>query len=236
MKSSTISRNDAAHMRRFMQNLKNRGFMAQTVVSDRSPLYPGTIDTVWPAADHQFCVFHVMAEINKLILGASRDVRKQLKPKQIKKGRGRPSRRQQALVRKKKEKLKQAENLFRNRHDLVRKRSKMSKTQKQRLDLLTSLSPTLVTLRKFTDDLHALFSLRPSPSKAWQIWRRMRRTAKYRQIPALAKALEVLCKPNMNKLLVYLKQSLHQRTKIRTNNHVESSNRKLRYLEKVRYK
>ena len=231
-----VSRNDAAHMRRFMQNLKNRGFMAQTVVSDRSPLYPGTIDTVWPAADHQLCVFHVMAEINKLILGASRDVRKQLKPKQIKKGRGRPSRRQQALVRKKKEKLKQAENLFRNRHDLVRKRSKMSKTQKQRLDLLTSLSPTLVTLRKFTDDLHALFSLRPSPSKAWQIWRRMRRTAKYRQIPALAKALEVLCKPNMNKLLVYLKQPLHQRTKIRTNNHVESSNRKLRYLEKVRYK
>ena len=109
--------------------------MAQTVVSDRSPLYPGTIDTVWPAADHQLCVFHVMAEINKLILGASRDVRKQLKPKQIKKGRGRPSRRQQALVRKKKEKLKQAVNLFRNRHDLVRKRSKMSKTQKQRLDL-----------------------------------------------------------------------------------------------------
>ena len=146
------------------------------------------------------------------------------------------SRRQQALVRKKKEKLKQAENLFRNRHDLVRKRSKMSKTQKQRLDLLTSLSPTLVTLRKFTDDLHTLFSLRRSPSKAWQIWRRMRRTAKYRQIPALAKALEVLCKPNMNKLLVYLKQPLHQRTKIRTNNHVERCNRKLRYLEKVRYK
>ena len=231
-----VSKNDAAHMQRFMRNLKNRGFSPDTVVSDRSPLYPGTIQSVWPAAKHQLCVFHVIAEMNKLVLDAARQVRRELKPKRIKKGRGRPSRRQQARARKLKEKRAQAEMLFRHRHGLVRKRSKMTSQQKRRLDQLTSLSPTLVTLRKFTDDVHELFSLRRRPDKAWRIWRRMRRCAKYRNIPSLAKALEILSKANIEKLLVYLDKPLADRTKTRTNNHVERCNRKLRYLEKVRYK
>ena len=174
--------------------------------------------------------------MNKLVLDAARQVRRELNPKQIKKGRGRPSRRQQANVRKLKEKRAQAEKLFRHRHVLVRKRSKMTAKQKKRLEQLSSLSPTLVTLRKFTDDVHALFSLRRQPDKAWQIWRRMRRSAKYLEIPSLAKALEILNKSNMEKLLVYLDRPPSERTKTRTNNHVERCNRKLRYLEKVRYK
>lgn len=231
-----VSRNDAAHMRRFMQNLKNRGFLPDTVVSDRSPLYPKTLQAVWPDANHQLCIFHVIAEINKLILRAAREVRRDLKPKQLKKGRGRPSRRQRAKVRKLKQKQAQAEKLFRSRYSLVRKRSKMTAQQTRKLQELTSLSPILVTLRKFTDDLHKLFLIRRSPAKAWQIWRRMRRTAKYRNISSLAKALDVLSKANMQKLLVYLDRPTGQRSKTRTNNHVERCNRKLRYLEKVRYK
>jgi len=231
-----VSRNDAAHMHRFMRNLKNRGFSPDTVVSDRSPLYPATIESVWPEAQHQLCVFHVIAEINKLILDAARQVRCELKPKQIKKGRGRPSRRQQARARKLKEKRAQADMLFRSRHVLVRKRSKMTSQQKQRLEQLRSLSPTLATLRKFTDDVHALFSVRRNLDKAWRIWRRMRHSAKYRSVPSLAKALDILSKANMEKLLVYLNRPLANRTKTRTNNHVERCNRKLRYLEKIRYK
>ena len=231
-----VSRNDAAHMLRFMRNLKNHGFSPDTVVSDRSPLYPTAIESVWPKAKHQLCVFHVIAEINKLILDAVRQVRRELKPKQIKKGRGRPRRKQQAKARKLKEQRAQADLLFRSRHVLVRKRSKMTSQQRQRLEQLTSLSPILKTLRKFTDDLHALFLVRRSQEKAWQIWRRMRRCAKYLGVPSLAKALEILSKSNVKKLLVYLNQPLVNRTKTRTNNHVERCNRKLRYLEKVRYK
>lgn len=231
-----VSRNDAAHMRRFMKNLKNRGFSPNTVVSDRSHLYPSTLAAVWPEAQHQLCVFHVIAEINKLILKEVRKIRRELKPKQIKKGRGRPSKKMQARVAKLKKKQAQADALFRQRHALVRKRSKMNTKQLEQLDQLTALSPTLATLRKFTDDLHALFSLRRSKTKAWKIWRSMRRRAKYLGIESLAKALEVLSKANMKKLLVYLDQPLENRTKTRTNNHVERCNRKLRYLEKVRYK
>ena len=174
--------------------------------------------------------------MNKLVLNTARQVRRDLKPKQIKKGRGRPSRRQQSRARKLKEQRAQAEKLFRSRHVLVRKRSKMTSKHKKRLEELTALSPTLVTLRKFTDDVHELFSLRRSPEQAWKIWRRMRRCAKYLNIPSLAKALEILSKPNMEKLLAYLERPLSERTRTRTNNHVERCNRKLRYLEKVRYK
>ena len=231
-----VSRNDAAHMRRFMLNLKNRGFSPNTVVSDRSPLYPPTLAQVWPEAQHQLCVFHVIAEINKLIIREVRKIRRELKPKQFKKSPGRPSKRQQVRITKLKKKQAQSDALFRQRHVLVRKRSKMNTKQLQQLEQLTALSPTLVTLRKFTDDLHALFSLRRSKEKAWKIWRSMRRKAKYLGIESLAKALEILNKDNMQKLLVYLGQPLTNRTKTRTNNHVERCNRKLRYLEKIRYK
>lgn len=231
-----VSKNDTAHMIRFMRNLKNRGFSPHTVISDRSPLYPTSIQSVWPQASHQLCVFHVISEVNKLVLDTARQIRRELKPKQIKKGRGRPSRKQQAKTRQLKKQRAQADKLFRHRHVLVRKRSKMTKRHKQVLQELVSLSPVLQTLRSFTDDMHALFTVRRSKHRAWQIWRRMRRSEKYLKVPALKKALEVLSKENMQKLLVYLDEPLIHRTKTRTNNHVERCNRKLRYLEKVRYK
>ena len=146
------------------------------------------------------------------------------------------SRKQQARARKRKAQRAQAEKLFRSRYSLARKRSKMTRQQTKRLHELTSLSPVLETLRSFSDDVHAMFSLRRSKQQAWKIWRRIRRSPKYRGVPELAKAVELLSKPTMEKLLVYLDSPLSIRTKTRTNNHVERCNRKLRYLEKVRYK
>lgn len=231
-----VSSNDAAHMLRFLGNLKNHGFSPKTVVSDRSPLYPKTIAEVWPEANHQLCVFHVISEINDHVLDAVREVRRAIKPKQIKKGRGRPGRRQRARAKKLKEQRDQADRLFRRRHLLVTKRSNMSRQDRATLDELLSLSPQLKTLRSFVDDLHQLFAIRRSPEQAWKIWRRMRRNASYLANGHLAKALEVLKKENMVKLLSYLQEATCNRSKVRTNNHVERCNRVLRYLEKVRYK
>jgi hypothetical protein len=231
-----VSSNDAEHMLRFMQNLKNHGFSPHTVVSDRSPLYPSSIESVWPTARHQLCVFHAIAEINKLILNAVRECRRSLKPKRIKKGRGRPNKRQQARAKKLRQQRKRAERLFRNRHLVVRRKSKLTSAQLRTLHELLSLSPILKTLRAFADDVYALFAIRRSKQQAWRIWRRIRRTRKYLAISALKKALEILSKSNMQKLAVYLDKPLAVRSKTRTNNHVERCNRRLRYLEKVRYK
>ena len=231
-----VSSNDAAHMLRFLRNLKNQGFSPETAITDRSPLYPKTIAEVWPKAKHQLCVFHVISDINDLVLDAAREVRRELKPKRIKKGKGRPSKRMRDRVKKLKEQKAQADKLFRRRHLLVTKKSNLQANDRSTLDELLSLSPTLGTLRSFVDDLHELFAVRRGKDQAWKIWRRMRRNQSYLKNEHLRKALEILSKDNMLKLLTYLDRPTSIRSKVRTNNHVERCNRVLRYLEKVRYK
>lgn len=231
-----VSKNDGAHMLRFLKNLKNHGFSPKTVITDRSPLYPKTIAQVWPEANHQLCVFHVTSEVNDHVLDAVRDVRRAIKPKRVKKGRGRPNKRNRARVRKIKEQREQADRLFRRRHLIVTKKSNLKGTDRTTLDELLCLSPTLGVLRSFVEDLHELFAVRRSKAQAWKIWRRMRRNRSYLGNEHLVKALEVLNKENMVKLLSYLNRPVSVRSKVRTNNHVERCNRVLRYLEKVRYK
>ena len=231
-----VSSNDGAHMIRFLRNLKNHGFFPKTVISDRSPLYPKTITEVWPEAKHQLCVFHVMSDVNDHVLDAVRDVRRAIKPKRVKKGKGRPSKRHQARVKKLKEQREQADRLFRRRHLIVTKQSNIQDEDISTLEELLTLSPTLKTLRSFVDDMNELFALRRSKKQAWKIWRRMRRNQAYLRNEHLCKALEVLNKDNMIKLLAYLDRPPSVRSKVRTNNHVERCNRVLRYLEKVRYK
>ncbi|MCA9121593.1 MAG: transposase [Planctomycetaceae bacterium] len=98
---------------------------------------------------------------------------------------------------------------------------------------LLSLLPKLDTLHSFVDDLQELFAVRRSQDQAWKIWRRMQA---YLNNAHLRKALEVLSKANMLKLLTYLDRPASIRSTVRTNNHVERCNRVLRYLEKLRYK
>ena len=46
------------------------------MVTDGSNLHPAVIAEFWSEADHQLCVFHVIKDINKLILDAVRRVQK----------------------------------------------------------------------------------------------------------------------------------------------------------------
>ena len=154
----------------------------------------------------------------------------------MKRGRGCPSKRQRARTKKRKEQRDQADRLFRRRHLIVTKRSNIKSEDLSPLDELLDMSPTLRTLRAFVDDLHELFALRRSKHQAWRIWKRMRRKRTYLSNVPLRKALDILDKDNMTKLLTYLDNAPSTRTKVRTNNHVERCNRVLRYLEKVRYK
>jgi MULE transposase domain len=48
----------------------------KVVVTDGSNLYSSVLAELWPNSDHQLCVFHVIKDINKLILGAVRQMRK----------------------------------------------------------------------------------------------------------------------------------------------------------------
>ena len=156
----------------------------------------------------------MIPEVNDHVLDAVREVRRAIKPKRIKKGRGRPSRRNRARAKKLKEKRDQADRLFRRRHLVVTKNANLTSRDRRTLSELLELSPDLGVLRRFVVDLHALFAVRRSKDQAWKIWRRMRRNQSYLANEHLAKALEVLRKENMVKLLSYLDQPVSIRGKI----------------------
>jgi transposase-like protein len=70
-----VDKNDQAHMRRFLGNLKTWGFTPRVVVTDGSNLYPAVLAELWPDVNHQLCVFHVIKAMNELILDIVRRMR-----------------------------------------------------------------------------------------------------------------------------------------------------------------
>jgi hypothetical protein len=70
-----VAANDRDHMGRFLKNLKTWGFDPRVVVTDGSNLYPGVLAELWPDAEHQLGVFHVIKDINEAILDAVRRMR-----------------------------------------------------------------------------------------------------------------------------------------------------------------
>ena len=99
--------------------------------------------------------------------------------------------------------------------------------------MLTYL-PELATLRQFADRIYWLFD---TPKDYHQASCRLSvivRDAAFRAVPELVKAMEQLSEEKFPKIMAYLKNPVSRR--VRTNNHVERTNRMVRFLEKVRYK
>ena len=94
MAFALVRANDQDHMRRFLDNLKNWGFVPQVVITDGSNLYPSVLAELWPAARHQLCVFHVLKDINECVFDALRRLRRGLAQQSKRRRRGRPSKAQ----------------------------------------------------------------------------------------------------------------------------------------------
>jgi hypothetical protein len=233
-----VDKNDQDHMGRFLGNLKNWGFLPKVVVTDGSNLYPKLLAELWPESDHQLCIFHVIKDINKLILDAVRRMRKAMnrrgqagrKKKRGRKGaksKGRAAR--QGLTVKEK-----ANFVYKHRYLIVKRRQNLTESERDDLTRMLEYLPELATLRRFADRIYWLFD---SPKDAHQAGCRRAAVVRdwaFQGVPELAKAMEQLEPEKFAKLMAYLKNPLSQR--VRTNNHVERTNRLFRFLEKVRYK
>jgi ssDNA-binding Zn-finger/Zn-ribbon topoisomerase 1 len=233
-----VAANDQDHMRRFLRNLKAWGLSPKVVVTDGSNLYPAVLGELWPDADHQLCVFHVIKDINKSILDAVRRLRKAMNRRGKagrKKKRGRKGKKAKAAVARRGLTVKaKAHFVFKRRYLIVKRREKL--TESERADLVRMLGylPELATLRRFADRIYWLFD---TPKDYHQA--RCRRSAvvrdpSFQAVPELAGALEQLNEEKFAKLMAYLNNPVCRR--VRTNNHVERTNRLFRFLEKVRYK
>src|SRR3954464_13582809 len=133
-----VAANDQDHMRRFLGNLKAWGLDPEVVVTDGSNLYPGVLGELWPKADHQLCVFHVIKDINKIVLDAVRRVRTAMSRRGKagrKKKRGRKGAKAKAAPARRGLTVKaKAHFVFKHRHLVVKRREKL--TEGERADLV----------------------------------------------------------------------------------------------------
>lgn len=231
-----VSSNDQDHLRRFLGNLKSYGFVPQVVVTDGSNLYPKVLAELWPMARHQLCVFHVLKDINEHVLAALRRLRRQhAQARARKRRRGRPSKAERR-ARRCQDATRKAEAYFvwKQRYLLVTRPEHLSDEQQLLLSRMFEYIPELLRLREFVLCVYGLFDSDLSARQACNRWLALDATKEYGSDPNLAKALAMLSPEKFDKMIAYLDSPLGKR--VRTNNHVERTNRKLRYLEKVRYK
>jgi hypothetical protein len=231
-----VSANDQDHMRRFLENLKNHGFSPTVVITDGSNLYPKLLAQIWPDARHQLCIFHVIKDINDCVFDAIRRLRRRhARTGGRKRRRGRLSKAQKrARARQGETKKEQAHFIWKHRHLIVSRPEHLNGRERRWLSQMFRYLPALLTLRKFVLTIYRLFDPNQSPHQA-----RCRRAAlvkdpEFTADPDLATALAMLSPDKFAKMIAYLHSPANQR--VRTNNHVERTNRRLRHFEKVRYK
>jgi len=233
-----VHKNDHDHMGRFLGNLKTWGLMPRVVVTDGSNLYPELLGQLWPQADHQLCVFHVLKTINGLILDAVRRLKSAMARRGKagrKKKRGRKSRRAKAAAGRRGPTLKEkAHFVFKHRHLVVKRREKLTEAERSDLTRMVEYLPELAALRRFADRVYWLFDTPKDFHQASCRRSAIVREAAFRAVPELVKAMEQFDEERFAKLLAYLDGPASRR--VRTNNHVERTNRLFRFLEKVRYK
>jgi len=231
-----VRANDQDHMRRFLQNLKAWGFSPRVVVTDGSNLYPAVLAALWPQARHQLCVFHVLKDLNDCVFDAFRRLRRRLgraggRPRR----RGRPSQaRRRARARRGADRRGRAHFLWKHRRLIARRPDELSDRERQDLLQMLAYLPALGALRRFVVGVHQLFEPGQSPHRARCRRAALARVPEYQADADLARALAMLSPEKFDKMIAYLHSPAGRR--VRTNNHVERVNRRLRYFEKVRYK
>jgi transposase-like protein len=230
-----VSRNDHEHMRAFLRNLKNHGFQPKIVITDGSPLYPAVLRELWPKAEHQLCVFHLLKEINQDILDAFRRLRKQAfpKPKSKKGKRGRPPKARAKASARAQQQQEQSSFVWEHRYLVVTAPENMEKKDWDDWETMVRYVPGLRELRGFALEVRALLDANISSRQAWSRFRKLQGNPKYQDDADLRRALKKLRREKFGKVIRYLNWS--HKTKIRTNNHVERMNRMIRLKEKVRY-
>ncbi len=232
-----VEKNDQEHMDAFLQTLKDRGVVVVVAITDGSPLYKDSLQSYWKGLEHQLCIFHVIKEVNKLILDGVRAIKNQIKRqgnKGRKKRRGRPSKRaqQQRQRRQGMRKKEQATFIWEHQYLIVRKDDELSDQDRDELALMFQIAPELELFRRFNQQFYRLFE--PGITKQCARYRRTRmvNNAAYQANAFLAKALKKIRKDTFDKMIVFLGWENVDRT----NNHVERNNRVFRMLQKTRYK
>ena len=135
---------------RFQEALNTRGLSLRGITTDGSALYPTPILQVFGSSvRHQLCQFPILAELNKAVLKAVAQARRDLKATLPKIGRGRPSQANRRWAVRKKRIESKIADLFEHRHLFVQRH--LSHAERKTFQRITRGRPALRTLRQIMD-------------------------------------------------------------------------------------
>lgn len=124
--------------------------------------------------------------------------------------------------------------VFERRYLIVKRQENLSEPEQKDLRQMFDYLPELQTQWQFSQELYKLWDTGQSRKVARWRWTRLKNNPAYQHVPELAKLLSWLDEKKFEKTQAFLGQPVKERVK--TNNHVERTNRRLRFDEKVRYK
>jgi transposase-like protein len=208
-----IDSRDSDALKGFLEQLKGMGIKPQVVITDMWKAYRSALLDVFPEAEQQLCVFHViqavMKHTNKAILTYRRELPKETKA--------------QKAVRK---------ELWDCRYLLLKAHHKLSDQQRQRLEgILKAHQETVIPeAHKCKEAILALF--RESEDKDDARARRDAILEQFDGAPELKKVLNVIRGDDFEQMIVYLDYENLDKT----NNDAERENRVYQKGEKVRYR
>ena len=180
-----------AFLGRLKTALSARALTLFGVTTDGSALYPEPLREVFEDVPHQICTFHIVAEVNKAVLGAVASARKGLAATQPKLPRGRPSTQAaKAAARTKKRLAGQCAALFTHRYLFVQRH--LNKTERKTLWRVSRGLPQLQKLRAIMEQVYVLFDRRCRTQTALESCHPRRRVQRFK---ALGDTLKKLFSP-----------------------------------------
>jgi Transposase len=218
-----------AFLGRLHTALRVRDLTLCGLTTDGSALYPTPLAEVFGDVPHQICTFHIVAEVNKAVLGAVARARKALAATQPKLPKGRPSTQAaKAAARTKKRLAAQGAALFTHRYLFVQRH--LNKTERKTLWRVSRGLPQLQALRAIMEQVYALFDRRCRTQTALDKLAKLRR--RVQRFPSLGDTLKKLFAPTLEKALTFLDETLLPST----SNAVERGNRRYRKMQKSVYR
>jgi Transposase len=218
-----------AFLGRLYTALRVRDLTLCGLTTDGSALYPTPLAEVFGDVPHQICTFHIVAEVNKAVLGAVARARKALAATQPKLPKGRPSTQAaKAAARTKKRLAAQGAALFTHRYLFVQRH--LNKTERKTLWRVSRGLPQLQALRAIMEQVYALFDRRCRTQTALDKLAKLRR--RVQRFPSLGDTLKKLFAPTLEKALTFLDETLLPST----SHAVERGNRRYRKMQKSVYR
>jgi hypothetical protein len=212
----------------FRQVLERRELELLGITTDGSALYTEPVQTVFPGVRHQICEFHVKKEINKAVLKAVTQVRRELKQTKTKLKRGRPSTKEEKAAVRKNERIQaKITALFDHRFLFVQKELSVEE-RKIFLEITRGLSE-LRKLREIVEEVYRLYECCCRPSALEKLRKLRERVKRFEWLSEVLKKLE---SPTIDRSLVFL----DDKKLPSTSNAVERGNRRFRKMQKTVYR